>query len=56
MMKDFYEKLQELLEKAQNNDIEPIEWSQVNEELGDDETIITTKFKYKAPTPNKHKD
>ncbi|WP_415410933.1 hypothetical protein [Staphylococcus agnetis] len=55
MMKDFYEKLQELLEKAQNNDIEPIEWAQVNEELGD-ETIITTKFKYKAPTPNKHKD
>lgn len=53
MMKDFYEKLQELLEKAQNNDIEPIEWAQVNEESGD-ETIITTRFQYIAPKPNKH--
>ncbi|UWF56186.1 hypothetical protein NZD48_09010 [Staphylococcus hyicus] len=55
-MKEFNEKLQELLEKEEKGLIEPIEWSQVNEGFGDDETIITTKFKYIAPTPNKHKD
>ncbi|EIQ0636187.1 TPA: hypothetical protein RJJ13_001470 [Staphylococcus pseudintermedius] len=55
-MKEFNEKLYKLLVKEQKGLIEPIEWSQVNEELSDDETIITTKFKYKAPTPNKHKD
>ncbi|MDE9798929.1 hypothetical protein [Staphylococcus delphini] len=55
-MKEFNEKLQELLEKEQNNMIEPIEWSQENEELSDGKTITTIKFKYKAPTPDKHKD
>ncbi|AWR11259.1 hypothetical protein I6D32_10240 [Staphylococcus aureus] len=55
-MKEFNEKLQELLERDQNDMIEPIEWSQENEEVSNDETIITTKFKYKVPTPNKRKD
>lgn len=55
-MKDFKEKLQELLERNRRNEIEPIEWSQENEELIEGKTIVTTKFKYKAPTPIKRKE
>lgn len=55
-MKSFEEKLKELQAKVKNKEIKSIEWAQENEEVDGGKTIITTKFKYEAPTPIKRKD
>lgn len=55
-MKSFEEKLKELQDKVKNKEIKSIEWAQENEEVDGGKTIITTKFKYEAPTPIKRKD
>ncbi|MDN6414819.1 hypothetical protein OXR01_13060 [Staphylococcus gallinarum] len=53
-MKSFEGKLKELQDRAENKQIETIEWSQVNTERNDGKTTITTKFKYEIPTPIKN--
>ncbi|WP_252345056.1 hypothetical protein [Staphylococcus succinus] len=55
-MKNFEGKLKELQDRAENREIETIEWSQENTERNDGKTAIITKFKYEVPTPTKDKD
>lgn len=54
-MKNFENKLKEILNEIDNGDLKPIEWRHFNTGESEDKgyVIVETTFKYKMPSPKR---